>query len=174
MSLLTSFSRPVGIQQSNWIENTNPIDPSLAVAAPAANTAYLSLVRVSRAITVSKIVVEIGGASGNIDVGIYTSADESTFDRVASSGTTAQAGTNALQTISLTAAYTLVPGVNYWFACAADNAVGTVLRTSAAAANAVAISAGNKAIAKATSFVLPTSLAAMSSTTIVVWMRAIP
>jgi hypothetical protein len=57
-------------------------------------------------------------ASGNIDLGIYTSAGV----RVASIGSTAQAGTNAPQVVALVAS--LTPG-DYYLAAALDNIVGT-------------------------------------------------
>jgi hypothetical protein len=65
-----------------------------------------------------------GAVSGNVDCGLY----DSHLNRIASTGSTAQAGTNATQAVSATATR-LAPG-NYYVALALDNTTGTILSHS--------------------------------------------
>lgn len=131
MSLLTSFTRPsAGGGQFDFVEAFDIVGAA-AAASIVANQAYLHLFRVDRAVLVSKATYGVGTASGNVDLGIYTSADQATFTRVASTGSTAASGSSTFQTISLTAAYQLVPFTDYWAVFAADNATITANRTGA-------------------------------------------
>lgn len=65
-------------------------------------------------------------ANGNIDIGIY----DLSGTRLASTGATAQSGTNAVQSIALTAAVTLTPG-RYYMAMLGTSATGTVMSHAA-------------------------------------------
>lgn len=173
MSAPTGLVLPVpGREQPSWLETFDPRDPSAALATLAANTAYLSLIRPSAPIRISSLVVEIGGASGNIDFGVFTSTDASTFTLLASTGSTASAGTNALQTIALTSAVTLTPGISYWFSVAADNAIVTILRLGANANHVAAIAAGSRSVAKGSLFPLAT-FSSPSTTAVTPWIRGV-
>ncbi len=115
---------------------------SIAAGTQTANSASLILVRVGRPIRLTSLSIYIGGASGNVDVGIFTRSG-TTYTLVASSGSTAAAGTNAMQTIALTAAYTLSPGTDYYFGEVADNGTVTIGRSSAVSATVPAIGVEN-------------------------------
>ena len=84
-------------------------------------------------------------ASGNIDVGIY--AEDGT--RIVSAGSTAQAGTNALQAFDITD--TLIGPGRYYLAIAMDNTTGTLFQ----AAYAARFMAGHGCFTQASAFPLP-------------------
>lgn len=115
---------------------------SIAAGTQTANSASLVLVRVSKPVLITNLSLYIGGASGNVDVGIFT-RNGTTYTLVASSGSVAAAGTNAIQTIPLTAPYWLMPGVNYYFGEVADNATVTIGRTSAVSSSVPAVGLEN-------------------------------
>ena len=160
----------VGGNQFDFVE-TFPAGLFNALTVLSANAAYLTLVRVARPIVVTQITYGLGTASGNVDLGIYDSADGgTTLTRLGSTGSTAATGTNTTQTIALTAAVTLVPGKDYWLAFAVDNATLTPYR----GANQTAPSIGGigvRSVAKATAFPLPTSITGHSGGS-TVWMLA--
>lgn len=143
----------VGGNQDLFIE---PMDPRFFTATSAysgASTAYLLKFRLSKATTATSLTYSVGAASGNVDLGIFTSTDNLNFTLLGSSGSTASAGTNANQTIALTANVNLVPGVNYWAAISSDNTTLTVAQIS----NASAVSVLSKAVlSKASLFPLAT------------------
>lgn len=86
-----------------------------------ANKAIYIPVSIFATVTIVKMLVINGAAvSGNIDVGIYDRGGV----RLASSGSTAQSGTSAIQEFNITD-ITLNPGL-YYFACAMDNTTGTL------------------------------------------------
>lgn len=93
-----------------------------AAAWPTSNKAIFVPFVVHQPFTVVKAFIEIGAASGNIDVGVY----DDQKNLLVSDGGHAQAGANAIQTFDLTDT-TLQPGV-YYMAVAADNTTGTVFR----------------------------------------------
>lgn len=128
-------------------------------AWPGANTAILVKVRVAKPVRVASIVVGIGTASGNVDAGIYDS-DGTTWTRRASSGSTAAAGTNAMQTLAMTTPIWLTPGKDWWIAVAADNTTVTMPR---AALNSFLSADAQQNIAKVTSFPLPATLTALTT-----------
>lgn len=103
-------------------EAISSVSQSLTAAAwSAANRAYYVPFSVFSPLTVVKMFVVNGGtASGNIDVGIYDAGGA----RLVSSGSTAQAGTSAVQEFNVTDTI-LNPGL-YYLACAMDNTTGTV------------------------------------------------
>lgn len=133
---------------------TNRIEPynwgllgTTTTAAGAANSVYLYRFAVAAPITLSKAELYLGAtAAGNLDLGIYTSNDGgTTFQRQAYAGSTAASGTNAVQQVSLLAAYQCVPGVDYWQAFGLTDATLTVLRV---AGTGVAMARGNKCLVK--------------------------
>jgi hypothetical protein len=90
-------------------------------AWPSANLAIFVPVDIFRPVTIVKMMVNNGSAvSGNIDVGIYTPNGA----RLVSAGSTAQAGTSAIQTFDITDTL-LMPGW-YYMAVALDNTTGTL------------------------------------------------
>lgn len=92
-----------------------------STAWPTSNLAMFFPVEVYQPITIVKMMVNNGTAvSGNIDVGIY---DASGNKRV-SAGSTAQAGTSAIQIFDITDTL-LFPGL-YYMAVALDNTTGTL------------------------------------------------
>jgi hypothetical protein len=89
----------------------------------AASAAVFIPFRVYEPITVTRGFVYNGSVvSGNVDVGIYLPNGA----RIVSTGSTAQAGTSALQTLDITDT-SLAPGL-YYMALALDNTTGTVAR----------------------------------------------
>ena len=102
-----------------------PLIAALGYATPtsqtyiAANRAYYYPFRLAEAVTCYKAFWVNGAAvSGNVDIGIYTSAGV----KVASTGSTAQAGTSVTQIATLSAS--LAAG-NYYLAFACDNTTAT-------------------------------------------------
>lgn len=167
------FEEPGG-GQFDFVQSYDPATANYAVNTVTQNTVSLMLVRVARPVTVTKIRVWIGTANGNIDVGVYTSADGSTFTRRASAGSTASAGTNAIQELTLTAAFTFVPGTDHWLAWGTDSATVTTARQNPVV-NGIN-GDGNRSISKASAWSsgLPLSLSSMSAGGAMIWMRAIP
>lgn len=153
MSLLTSLLADDGAQFD--YAATGPVQAFPAVAAwPSANNATLTKVRVSRPVLVSSIVVGIGTSSGNIDAGIYDLVG-TTWTRRASAGSTAAAGTNALQTLAMTAPVWLTPGKDWWIAVVADNTTITLAR--AAFPSSIGLDS-NQNFSKGSSFPLPATI----------------
>lgn len=99
---------------------------ALSLAAPVsqaqvANQAQFIPFSLARAVTVSRLFCVNGAAvAGNIDVGIYDSGAV----RLASAGSTVQAGINSVQYFDI-ADVALQPG-NYYLAIALDGIIGTV------------------------------------------------
>lgn len=140
-----------------------PAASSTGVAWPTANAAVFARVRVGAPLRVTRMHTFIGAASGNVDLGLYRSDDGgTTLTRIASTGSTAASGTNAEQVIALTAAVTLVPGIDYYLAMAADNATVTVARQTISSGMAVL---GNHYVGKASSFPLPTTVSSLGGLT---------
>lgn len=97
-------------------------------AWPSANLAIFIPFRVAAPYTVQQIYWQnMATINGNIDVGIY----DSEGNKIVSSGSTAQSGATALQSISITPT-TLRRG-QYYLAMAFDNATATVRAGSSAA-----------------------------------------
>jgi hypothetical protein len=120
-----------------------------STAWPTANKAIFSPFYLSAPITVAQLFVTNGTVvSGNIDVGLY--AVDGT--RLASAGTTAQAGTSTLQVFNITD-IRIGPGV-YYLAVALDNTTGTVEGITAATIGTAMLRAIGYA-EQTTAFVLP-------------------
>ena len=132
------------------------MDDAVSAVWPAANRALFFPFVLPSAITATLMFVYNGAtASGNIDVGIY---DANQVLRV-SSGSTAQAGTTALQTFNITDTV-LVPGL-YYLAIAKDDITGTTFRV-APGARSQALSGGNQ---QASAFALPSTATMVQSAT---------
>ena len=138
-----------------------PLDPEQAntpMAADNANSAYLYAFQVHSPLSVSKAYIQAGTQSGNLDLGIYSSvisAGNIVCTRVASTGSTAWPAGGA--GIAFTAPVTLVPGVRYYAAVAADNTTGQ-LRGNSTFGAMLSVAIGPSQITgarQATSFPLP-------------------
>lgn len=124
----------------------NHLAATASATYPTANMALYVPFWLPTPLTAIQMFVFNGATvSGNIDVGIYA-ADGT---RIVSSGSTAQAGTNALQAFDITD--TLLGPGNYYLAIAADNTTGTQFRTTFAARHA----AGQGCFTQASAFALP-------------------
>lgn len=102
------------------------LENAVSLAYPGANRAILVPFTVlAGPITVVKLFALNGAtASGNIDVGLYDSA----FTRIVSAGSTAQAGTNAMQEFDI--ADTVLGAGRFYLAVAMDNTTGTLFRST--------------------------------------------
>lgn len=166
-------SQPVAT--GNWDFDNSESMPSAIVsgtaAALTANQAYVAKVRFSKPLRLTGVKYGVASASGNVDVGLYTlNANGTDLDRQASSGSTAVAGTNAIQTVNFTSAVNVIPGRDYWLAIAIDNAVATVSR---GAINSIITLDEIRYGVKATSFPLPSSIAAPTAASTAVWMKTV-
>ncbi len=103
------------------------ISGSGSVAYIASNTALFIPFVLTKQITVV-ILFSVNGAavSGNIDMGIY----DAIGTRIVSKGSTAQSGTNTLQTFDITDT-TIGPG-KFYLAVAIDNTTATLFANAAA------------------------------------------
>lgn len=118
-------------------------------AWPSANLAIAYPISLGVATRVRKFGWLNGGtASGNIDVGLYTAAGT----RIASTGSTAQAGTNTIQHIDVSD-FDLAPGL-YYLAMAMDNTTGT---NQAMATWTTAVARMVGVVEMASAFPLPTT-----------------
>ena len=156
---------PAGTDQFDHVQTIEPV--GVAVATTNANQANLVLVRVAKPKSVTSLTILIGVSSGNVDVGIY-SWDGTTATRLSSSGTTAVGTLNTTQTIALGATVVLVPGVNYFFALAPDNATASFGRMGSADGDAGAY--GSRSVLKASSFPLPSTLTSLSGNFFTPWI----
>jgi hypothetical protein len=127
-------------------------------ATPNSNTAYLSpIFNLTVATTLTRLRMAINVSSGNLDLGIYYSDDESTFTRYFSMGSTASPGTGVRTFTIASQTITPVAGRRWYFAFAADNATIAVGQFSLVNLPDLFL--------KATSFPLPSSLTGMTAST---------
>lgn len=104
---------------------TNTLNLSTSATWPSANLALFIPFKVFFSYTATRMFAYNGAtASGNIDIGIYSSQG----NKLVSSGSTAQSGTNVLQEFDITDTV-LVPGL-YYMAVAMDNTTGTLFRNT--------------------------------------------
>ncbi|MCC6314207.1 MAG: DUF4082 domain-containing protein [Thermomicrobiales bacterium] len=164
-----------GIQQFDDVfEPISWLGIPTGTTALTANQAYLVRFRVAKPITVANIRVFVGSAtSGNLDAGLYT-LNGTTWTRIASAGSTAAGTASTMQTLALTAAVTLVPGVDYWVAFAADNATVTILVTAISLSGAGTMySIDNMSLTKTASFPLPATLTSLAGVATMVMTRLV-
>jgi len=104
--------------------------PTVSNGSTLAGRMFINYARVGRAVPVTKMTYIIGTAAGNVDMGIYTgNAGRTLFTLVASSGSVVAAvGGGGYQTVTLSAPFTLQPGVDYWFALWTSSASLTLAR----------------------------------------------
>lgn len=128
-----------------------------SVAFPTANDAYLFPFRLGSDFTVAKLWWFNGGtASGNVDCGIY----DQNFLLKTSTGSTAQSGTNAVQSVDITD-YVLRKGL-YYLAVSMDNGTGTLFAVSGTNPTILTKTAGSVQMASA--FALPSTITPAANT----------
>lgn len=142
--VITPFSpESIGTILASWA--LNPY--SASGAWPTANLAIFIPFVLTRPTTIYQLGWFNGSAvSGNIDVGIYDAA----FNRLTSTGSTAQAGTTAPQSVDITDII-IGPGL-FWMAAVMDNTTGTLQRTTIGVA---ALCRATGMCEQATAFPLP-------------------
>lgn len=134
MSLLTSFTRPVGGAQ--FEDRVEPFPwllmGSTKTAAWIADALYLYRFRVSRPFSFTKISLSVGATvADTVDVAVLTnpSGDLRNFSRMVSSGPLTP-GTSQEAQFAMTATGIVVPFIDYWLGFATHNATLTVLRVA--------------------------------------------
>lgn len=124
----------------------------------AASAVYNSASRVFHIPFMIDVRTTINGAwlyngtvvSGNVNIGLY---DFATRTLLASTGSTAQAGTSAIQRIAMSAAYSAMPGA-YIMSLVIDNVTATVFRITPSNAS---LRASGVAIETVSGVTLPTT-----------------
>lgn len=136
--VLSTYSREsLGFQLSAMSLST-----SVSAAWPSSNLAIYIPFTVYETITITKLSILNGSAvSGNFDIGIYDAGGA----RLVSSGSTAQSGTSAIQTVDITDKV-LAPGL-YYLALAFDNTTGTIENVGVTAIDAEALGVTQQASA---------------------------
>lgn len=121
-------------------------------ATGAANRAILSVLLVTRKITVTNVRFRTNTSSGNLDVGIY----DASYTRLWSTGSFASSSGEITKAISAGSptSLTLTPA-KYWLAIAADNNTVTIAGASAALTGT--------AVLKDSAFPLPSAIASPSA-----------
>lgn len=116
---------------------------------PSANLAIYIPFRIQSPINIAQLFWYNGAtATGNVDMGVYSKDGQ----RILSSGTTAQTGTNALQLVDITDVR--IGAGMYWIALACDSGSSTFFSTTLGAVGLHTL-AGIKQ--QASAFVLPTT-----------------
>lgn len=108
--------------------------PPLATTAGSitANIVYMGRLWVPKAKTITQMAYSVGNnGTANVDLGVFSSSDLITWTLMASTGSTAAVGTNAVQWINLTAPFDLIAGNTYWLGFVASTSTITAVRTSA-------------------------------------------
>lgn len=94
-----------------------------------ANRAYFYPFHLQYPLVVAQLLAANGAANnGNLDIGIYSAGSGGPEKLMVSAGSTAQAGTDTVQAITVSA-LTLGAG-DYYFALVMDNTTGTIYRAS--------------------------------------------
>jgi hypothetical protein len=173
--LALNLTQLPGGGQFPFVETYPSQDGTLAATNLTADSVYVARVRVMKQVTITNMHIYIGAALGNIDLGIYTGTLSGGLTRVASTGSTAAAGASALQTIALTAAYTLQPGIDYWFAFGSTSGGATLTVARSAGVVALVLTSDTLAVtaikAAAWSSGLPATLSSLTATSNTVWVR---
>lgn len=151
--------------------------PSAAVIAANTLVAFRLRSHPTVTATLTQVSIYIGTANGNVDVGLYAS-DGTTLTEVASTGSTATAGTNAVQTIPLASSVLPVLGQDYYALLISDSATLTLGRyVGVPGINLIDKVAVTKAVTYATDSGLPASATLASLTTGIgntTWIRFRP
>lgn len=119
---------------------------------PAASRALLIPMRWPERATLRRLGLVNGSAvSGNLDVGLY----DASGNRLVSSGSVAQAGTNVVQWLDITDTEVL-PDIDYYLAAVLDNVAGAAFRWATGLVTYGLAAAGLREVA--TAFPLPATL----------------
>lgn len=119
--LIPEFSYPKTVILTAYQEGAARYAQPSSTAWPSANLAIFCPIHVGSPVLVKQLFVLNGAtASGNIDVGLYASDGT----RITSAGSTAQAGTSAIQAFNITDIQ--IGSGLYYIAVALDNNTGTV------------------------------------------------
>ena len=165
------FPLPVAVpaRRGECFWTMDPRWVSTAFGTFTANAAVGSRVIVPRTGIITSLAVIVGGASGNLDLGVY-SISGTTRTKISTSGSTAVAGTNAYQAVTVNAPVNAGDVVD--LVMAVDNNIATFARTNTPQTVCAALPSGFDADAvgsdvlqwaKVTSFVLPASFSAVTS-----------
>lgn len=101
----------------DWITG---VSGTMAGVAPGQNIAYYMPIEVTRRVTIYQAVVRNGATvAGNFDVGLY----DEWLNRLVSSGSTAQSGTNSSQSVNITD--TVLDRGTYYAGFASDSTTAT-------------------------------------------------
>lgn len=120
LPVISTFSlNSLGLDIGQSIQNFT------SAAYPSANRAIYIPFHIDEPLLASLLFCANGAtASGNVDMGIYSAS----FVRLVSIGSTAQAGTNAIQTFDITD--TLLAAGDYYFGIAVDNTTATLIQAN--------------------------------------------
>lgn len=130
--------------------------PTSTQITSSANLAIYFPVIIEAPFLVKKMWTHNGGTvSGNIDMGIYTAGGAKLY----STGSTAQSGTSAVQSVTLGTPLFLVPDL-YYLAIAADNTTAQIMGTPHSAEDLRRMGL----FTQATAFPLPTTATFASNT----------
>ena len=141
-----------------------PPNGGAAAAWPASSTGIFVKFRVNKPRLASGLRVGIGSASGNAKVALYTS-DGTTATQVATSGSTATAGSNAQQDILFGTAKIVVPFQDYYAFLVCDNTTVTIFRTTYGSGGFTLPTAFDVSFAVASVFTTPPATQALSGAT---------
>lgn len=121
-------------------------EQSSASGTLTANQAHMvRLPRLAKAQVFTNGHIFVVSSNGNLDIAIY-SDDGAQYARMASTGSTAVSGTNAIQTVALSSSFTAMPGVDYWATLVLD---GTASIARIAGLHAAFTGFRNRVLAKA-------------------------
>lgn len=102
-----------------------------AVGTMSQNAVYIfKLPQVAAPFLVTRIGYGVGTAAGNVDAGLCTRVGTD-YTRVASAGSTAAAGSNVMQDLTMTTPYVYQPGQELFVTWSTDSATITILRLNA-------------------------------------------
>lgn len=151
------------LAQQQWIRSIASLLPGTPVSTSATfSTANMALLMPLEVVTASQsiigILVRVVTQSGNYDIGIYSTTDNSTFTRVASKGSTAVPAAASVG-LSFSSPVTLTAGTMYYLGFAVDNTT-TIFATFTANINPGASAVG---YTKTASFPLPSSITGASA-----------
>lgn len=145
-----------------------PAQMASAYIALTAQTAYLQLVRVTKAITVTKLTCLTSAATANVDMSILDTA----YNEVANLSAAVPAVAGGLTTGTLAAAFTYQPG-DYYHAVLLDASV-TIVRGFTAIATMLNAGTGagtQRSLSKAVAAnVIPASIASPSISALGLWV----
>lgn len=138
--------------------------------AISANAVYLQRIpRVTEPKRVVAINVFVGNAAGNLDVGIYRDDPAGTATRVGSAGSTAAAGTNAIQRLVMSGNVWLHADADFWASVGGTDAALTM---TAISGNGTRNGMGSLNVVKGSAWSsgLPASIATAAGTAVTFWL----